>query len=1172
MPPSRSWVSLSDKEVLQELQNIVLRLSTKAVTPVGRRSSEWQLRLSALQELQACTRADLSQRRNFIQIMSSLFKVPLLEQLEDKRSKIVRAACEVIRDFVIYSTNRMACALLSSWYVPTLLRLTGSTVSVIAHAAGEVLHTILNSGGCSIEAFNHVLKSCCARHAVMRANALEMLATVLQQAKGTSQQLPIASYSAPIRRVLREGLTDGDSRVRQAARTCYWAFFAMEPSDAEVLLHSLPKAVGAVLNDAKAVAFQHMGAVQPTESGAPEGASDPTGNSHTAGQAASTSPREFSTGPKSAALREAATLAEGRREGRETSIALCEDLRAVAARKARALLLRRARLAINPSYSPSGERFALQPASRSAFSTFKGGPFQSRIGNEEEAARGLQGGLTERHPNDGVTRALTPERWAALKQPLASGDWRARLEVIHELRRIYAYLDDPIREECISEMVCHLDDPHFRIREATLEFLIGLPDQSRIDVLHRYMVEMVSVLIMNTNSPKGRIQGLSRQLLAQLITESEAEVIMDVFLHCAASASTPNLRKRATEALQFIFVKHSSYFHQTRPMLRVLSALARQLSMESKRRSSSGGSGGWQATVNALLTLYAVAHVSFLRSLRGLEDGEAQGLLREALSSDLPDLEGDSASATHPPQERFRRENLVPPPFRAYLKGARGAATEAVRSAAHPESLDPTRGGDILRSSSSLSGKRNEPRRPMGSLMGTSAPLSSGEVRASAGVGRYFASSSPPIAAFNAVGEGYHSSDDESDVIAPRLFPDSYRSARKVTIAAVHPPLTRAASSAPEPKCRADGHAQRAKTDLFNSPFSIRQFVDPCEELCEPLPEMEAAGSPRRRGTLPKQPPLMGGRRWIPADEGDVAAGFLLNPSSPQDLIAELLHSRDFFERCEALERIRSSLHESDAHFFWAEEEVAPRLLVVMEQYCTEALQPNHRVRRRGFLVLQTIIELPFMRPLVARKLARLLRYCRIGIDDAFVEVQQEAARTMHQALVSCKLPQDLCLNSLAACLEGWQRGPARCDSTRGWLEILNEVGRLFERIAGLPLKQGRGSSSTLTGSILRRVVHVLQWCVDHCAEKVRHASTLAFVAMWNALGSSVLPFLVPLTVAQRELVTAYHNKAFREAYEFCDQAPDYLFPERGSVAVERGEGPLPRDLDAEMRAMGLVK
>ncbi|CCW70591.1 unnamed protein product [Phytomonas sp. Hart1] len=816
MAPSRSWVSLSDNELQKELQSIFSQLSAKATNPSNRQSDEWEQRLSALQGLQECARADLSQRHNFTQLMSSLFKLSLLEQLEDRRSRIVRAACAVIRDFVLYSSNRAGCAMMSTWYVPTLLRLTGCTVTLISDAAKEVLRTILSSSGYSIEAFSQLLKSCCARQAGVRAHALEMLAMVLQQAKGTSQQLPIAHYAAPIRRVIRDGLLEGDSRVRQAARTGYWAFFAMDPDDAEMLLRSLPPSVWTALDDAKALAFHHIGAVQPTERGAPEGPSDPQDDPSTAGgKGVSISARKVFTGRQDNLPFEAEAPVEGPKGGEaEVSRALCEDLRTVAARKARALVLRRdaARQLRRPLHLPSRRPSDPRHAPLKTFSAGKEGFFETQLAEGAHAADGLDGERWRRR-SDATSLGLTPERRTVLNQLLASSDWRERLEAIQELEHLYAHLEDEMLEECVKEMVCHMDDPHFRVREAALEFFVRLPNQLCVDWLRHFMAETVSVLIMNTNSTKSSIKCMSRQLLAHFIMASKAEAIVDVFFHCVASASTVNIRKRAIEALQFLFVRHFRYFWNPKVMTRTLPILIRQLSYEEKRGIAKNG-GGCEDIVSVFSTLYAVAPGPFVSAVRRLDE-KMRGILCEALQKVLPDLEGECAADEAVPRNHFSekeglsREDLVPPPFRAYLKGS--------RSSAHHGMPNPNARTDIPENRSPKTWKRRDSPRLIGPLKTANAPMSSNDLP-------------PPAEAFRTADGAYPRGNGGMDAKPCRRDP------------------------APVGTPSARNVAGRGSMDLLYSPFSLQHWVDPCEELREAVPELEAEEAVRRRGD-PLRPP-----------------------------------------------------------------------------------------------------------------------------------------------------------------------------------------------------------------------------------------------------------------------------------------------------------------------------
>lgn len=104
-------------------------------------------------------------------------------------------------------------------------------------------------------------------------------------------------------------------------------------------------------------------------------------------------------------------------------------------------------------------------------------------------------------------------------------------------------------------------------------------------------------------------------------------------------------------------------------------------------------------------------------------------------------------------------------------------------------------------------------------------------------------------------------------------------------------------------------------------------------------------------------------------------------------------------------------------------------------------------VRRRAFGVVAVLLRSPALQCFLPPLCEQCFRWCRHGMDDPFIEVQQAAAGCLRALLYATTVPLDTCLNGLAACLEGGAlaRGSAAV-VTEGWLELLRSVGRLFER------------------------------------------------------------------------------------------------------------------------------
>ncbi|KPI90872.1 hypothetical protein ABL78_0105 [Leptomonas seymouri] len=216
-------------------------------------------------------------------------------------------------------------------------------------------------------------------------------------------------------------------------------------------------------------------------------------------------------------------------------------------------------------------------------------------------------------------------------------------------------------------------------------------------------------------------------------------------------------------------------------------------------------------------------------------------------------------------------------------------------------------------------------------------------------------------------------------------------------------------------------------------------------------------------------------------------------------------------------------------------------LLICWEREITGSeYASDHRLRWAVFYALEALVGWPSARSAVARYLTRVIGMCRKGMDDAFVEVQLQAASCLNAALFVSKLPLDLCFSGVASCLSKWMEGPSHDAATPGWLELLRALQRLFEPGQGTHLKGSRGAVAmqldaqqvdsatvfTSTSSVLRRVVGVVSLCLRHCNPVVRLTAVFVLVALQRAMGeTAAAPFLGTLTPAQRRVLHVYCDK-----------------------------------------------
>jgi hypothetical protein len=220
------------------------------------------------------------------------------------------------------------------------------------------------------------------------------------------------------------------------------------------------------------------------------------------------------------------------------------------------------------------------------------------------------------------------------------------------------------------------------------------------------------------------------------------------------------------------------------------------------------------------------------------------------------------------------------------------------------------------------------------------------------------------------------------------------------------------------------------------------------------------------------------------------------------------------------------------------------RLLMCWEREVVGPEYANdHLLRWAVFYALEALLLWSAARSAVARQLSRIVNMCRNGMDDAFLEVQLQAVACLEAALLSCKLPLDMCFGVVITCLIKWIEGPLCDAATPGWLELLHMLRRLFEQGQGMRLKapnttatasdhvNGRQSTAgeptlALTSSVMRRIADVMRRCLGHCNPLVRLSAVLVLVSMQQAMGeATAAPFLTSLTPAQRRVLRVYHAK-----------------------------------------------
>ncbi|CBH18466.1 hypothetical protein, conserved [Trypanosoma brucei gambiense DAL972] len=289
--------SMPDKAFAAQLQSICEVLNTS-----GENSGKWGGRLEALRQLEVFSRADMSNRRDFMMLMNTFVKVPLQKHIEEDRAALSNEACRVVTSLAKHCSNRRAWQAVSEWFIQPLLRITVRKKKVFVDAAVETLCNLARTNSFGPRAFAELLRGCTAAHAATRSYTFSVLQLFIQQCKNNEGEFALSPYLGDVCRVLRSGLSDADAQTRRCARDCYWNFRSAEAEAAETLYNKLEAPVKRMLGqDRNRLTIEKM---------VPKIDRNPTTAATPASKLACGTDRDLSTPPEEPGAVEAAAPAE----------------------------------------------------------------------------------------------------------------------------------------------------------------------------------------------------------------------------------------------------------------------------------------------------------------------------------------------------------------------------------------------------------------------------------------------------------------------------------------------------------------------------------------------------------------------------------------------------------------------------------------------------------------------------------------------------------------------------------------------------------------------------------------------------------------------------------------------------------------------------------------------
>lgn len=675
----------------------------------------------------------------------------------------------------------------------------------------------------------------------------------------------------------------------------------------------------------------------------------------------------------------------------------------------------------------------------------------------------------------------------SLLSSMESSDWSVRRAALLRARQLCA--EDRLSDDLPSVMpvlFLRLRDAHFRVVEAAQELLqccFRLRPSATQELLHESLAELMGIIVGNTAHAKPTVRDGAYVLLGVLARlHSSPAHLLEAVMCCVDDVHDEAAEQHGAEYLHYLVRVHFSLLTHQSIMGGVVRCCVAHLAGVQKK-----GRNGCRTAWSQVVAAAALASPDTFQSSYAHLSQEQQDAVRSALRDCLGVVPANSKSATEGAPE-------LPCVFVEQLRLSCVAEKQRL-SAIYRRSREPALG------SADRDSAFSPPPLPATLPQRALPPFLRG-LLATAGDDTEPSSDKTPSR--NACkSQVTHEQEDATSEgpSSPAASPNAAAADASHLLtskeAAFH--STAMASTVPQP--------MHGDDDIGSSCFTV-------------LDKKDAAP--------PRNPPAHFLREWSACKEAAAKRAALLRLSSALSLYA-------------SRQRGGRGVNEGVPPDCLPEE--VEHLLVLFEREGGGSDYGNdHLLRWAVFEALEALLAWPAARQAVTRQLSRVVALCRTGIDDAFVEVQLQAAACLEIALLKSRVPCDLCLGAVAGCLAKWMEGPAKDLASPGYVALLHVTRQLFEdsrHPGGVKLLKGGaegqstfvqetdGAALTLPASVLRRVTAVVCLCLGHCNPVVRLSAVLVLVAVQRTMGeTTAAPFLTALTPAQHRVVAVYSAKA----------------------------------------------
>eukprot|EP01063_Lacrimia_lanifica_P016245 TRINITY_DN22848_c0_g1_i1.p1 TRINITY_DN22848_c0_g1~~TRINITY_DN22848_c0_g1_i1.p1 ORF type:complete len:381 (+),score=93.19 TRINITY_DN22848_c0_g1_i1:54-1145(+) len=195
----------------------------------------WTQRRDKMRELRRLLSSRASERPAFVELMQIHVKEQLATALGDYRSAIIHEACLTVRALCKH-LSPTPWVDMAAWFLPALFKNTKCGTAVISQASKRVIKDLVLHGPLNTDVLHFLLDPAHVRdpHPLYRLTVYQVLLVVVHEVQ-VERRLHWERLAAAV----VAGVEDAMPEVRRIARLLFWAYHALRPDEADVLLKGL---------------------------------------------------------------------------------------------------------------------------------------------------------------------------------------------------------------------------------------------------------------------------------------------------------------------------------------------------------------------------------------------------------------------------------------------------------------------------------------------------------------------------------------------------------------------------------------------------------------------------------------------------------------------------------------------------------------------------------------------------------------------------------------------------------------------------------------------------------------------------------------------------------------------------------------------------------------------